>query len=220
MNKIKYLQTIGVIGLGIMGGMMAEALCAAGYKVVGYDPVAAARARLKKAGGRPLASATAVAATADIVITSLAKASVLEDVTAKICAAKRRKSQAPLIVIETSTLTIADKERAQMALALAGAQTLDCPISGTAVRMREGGWTIFASGPQTVFKRVKPVLDVFTKNVQFRRRLRQRHQDEIHRQPSGGDLQRRRGREHDVCTQDETRSTAGVGPVFIQPGAG
>ncbi len=156
-----------MIGLGIMGGMMAEALCATGYKVVGYDPVAAARARLKKAGGRALASATEVAAAADVVITSLAKASVLEDVAAKIVVAKRAAKRAPLVVIETSTLTIADKERAQLALALAGAQTLDCPISGTAVRMKEGAWTIFASGPQLAFKRVKPVLDVFTKNVQF-----------------------------------------------------
>ena len=171
MNKNKQLQTqlqtIGVIGLGIMGGMMAEALCASGYKVVGYDPAAAARARLKKAGGRALASATAVAATADIVITSLAKATVLAEVVAKIALAKRSAKQAPLVVIETSTLTMADKERAQLALALAGAQTLDCPISGTAVRMKEGGWTIFASGPQSTYKRVKPVLDVFTKNVQF-----------------------------------------------------
>ena len=173
MNKIKYLPTasvkptVGVIGLGIMGGMMAEVLCAAGYKVVGCDPVAAARVRLKKAGGRPLASATAVAATADVVITSLAKASVLEQVVADIALAKRGAKQAPLVVIETSTLNMADKERAQLALALAGAQTLDCPISGTAVRMKEGGWTIFASGPQAAFKRVKPVLDVFTKNVQF-----------------------------------------------------
>jgi 3-hydroxyisobutyrate dehydrogenase-like beta-hydroxyacid dehydrogenase len=42
MNKMKDLPVVGVIGLGIMGGMMAEALCAAGYDVVGYDPVAAA----------------------------------------------------------------------------------------------------------------------------------------------------------------------------------
>ncbi len=167
MNKNKQLQTIGVIGLGIMGGMMAEALCAAGYTVVGYDPVAAARARLKKAGGRALASATAVAATADVVITSLAKASVLADVVKKIATAKRDKKREPLVVIETSTLTLADKEHAQLALAFAGAQTLDCPISGTAVRMKEGAWTIFASGPQATFKRVKPVLDVFTKNVKF-----------------------------------------------------
>lgn len=167
MNKNKYLQTIGVVGLGIMGGTMAEALCAAGYKVVGYDPAAAARKRLQKAGGRALASATAVAATADVVITSLAKAKVLEDVVAKIVAAKRKPKSAPLIVIETSTLTLADKEHAQAALARAGVQTLDCPISGTAVRMKSGGWTIFASGPKAAFKRVKPVLDVFTKNVQF-----------------------------------------------------
>ncbi len=167
MNKNKYLQTIGVIGLGIMGGMMAEALCVAGYTVVGYDPVASARARLKKAGGSPLASATAVAQTADVVITSLAKVAALEDVVAKITAAKRRRRQAPLVVIETSTLTIADKERAQLALALAGAQTLDCPISGTAVRMKSGGWTIFASGQQTAYKRIKPILNVFTSNVQF-----------------------------------------------------
>ena len=167
MNKNKQLQTIGVIGLGIMGGIMAEALCAAGYPVVGYDPVAAARARLKKAGGRALASATAVAARADVVITSLAKAGVLADVVKKIAAAKRDKKREPLVVIETSTLTLADKEHAQLALAFAGAQTLDCPISGTAVRMKEGGWTIFASGPQATFKRVKPVLEVFTKNVQF-----------------------------------------------------
>ncbi len=170
-HKNNQLQTVGVIGLGIMGGMMAEALCAAGYNVVGYDPVAAARARLKKAGGRALASAIAVAATSDVVITSLAKASVLADVVKKIAAgtgkSKRDKKREPLVVIETSTLTLADKEQAQLALAFAGAQTLDCPISGTAVRMKEGGWTIFASGPQATFKRVKPVLDVFTKNVQF-----------------------------------------------------
>jgi putative dehydrogenase len=150
-----------------MGGMMAEALCAAGHKVIGYDPSAAARARLKKCGGRVLASATAVAAIADVVITSLAKAIVLEDVVAKIAAAKRPAKQAPLIVIETSTLTLADKQHAQQTLARAGAQTLDCPISGTAVRMKEGGWTIFASGQQPAFKRVKPVLEVFTRNVQF-----------------------------------------------------
>ena len=53
-HKNNQLQTVGVIGLGIMGGMMAEALCAAGYSVVGYDPAAPARKRLQKAGGKRL----------------------------------------------------------------------------------------------------------------------------------------------------------------------
>jgi 3-hydroxyisobutyrate dehydrogenase-like beta-hydroxyacid dehydrogenase len=56
---------VGVIGLGIMSGAMAEALIAAGYAVAGYDPQPAARQRLRRAGGTPLASSTAVAARAD-----------------------------------------------------------------------------------------------------------------------------------------------------------
>jgi len=161
------LPTVGVVGLGIMGGMMAEALRAAGYTVTGYDPVPAARKRLQKAGGRALASATAVAESADVVITSLAKASVLEKVAADIAQAKRDKKRVPLIVIETSTLTLADKEAAQRVLARAGARVLDCPISGTAVRMKEGAWTIFVSGPKAAAASVKPVLGVFTKNAPY-----------------------------------------------------
>ena len=39
---------VGVIGLGIMGGAMADALLAAGYKVCGYDPNAAAQRRFRQ----------------------------------------------------------------------------------------------------------------------------------------------------------------------------
>ena len=42
---------VGVIGLGIMGSAMAGALIEAGYRVVGTDVRAAARTRLRRAGG-------------------------------------------------------------------------------------------------------------------------------------------------------------------------
>lgn len=154
---------IGVIGLGIMGSAMAEALLANGYRVTGYDIRAQACRRLKKAGGQPLASGTAVARSSGIVITSLATTAALDDTVAKIAAAKR----AGLIVVETSTLPLADKERARHALKSAGIETLDCPISGTAVRMKEGAWTIFASGSKAAFKRVQPILGVFTKKAPY-----------------------------------------------------
>ena len=154
--------TVGVIGLGIMGGAMAEALLASGYQVVGYDVLPAARGRLKKAGGRALASSAAVARSADIVITSLATVAALNDASEKIAGAKRPRCR---IVIETSTLQLADKERAMQRLKRAGIATLDCPISGTAVRLKEGAWTIFASGDAAAFRRVEPILKVFTSKV-------------------------------------------------------
>ncbi|MFN0300706.1 MAG: NAD(P)-dependent oxidoreductase [Burkholderiales bacterium] len=154
-------QTIGVIGLGIMGGAMAEALLAAGHRVVGYDVAPSANARLRKAGGRGLASAGAVAQNADILITSLPSTAALDDAVTKIAAAKRGRRSAQLVVIEMSTLPVADKERAEEMLGKAGAVMLDCPISGTAARMKERSWSIYVSGPTAACERADPILAVF-----------------------------------------------------------
>jgi putative dehydrogenase len=158
-------QVVGVIGLGIMGGAMAEALVEAGHRVVGADVQPKARQRLKRAGGRPLGTAAAVMAEADIVIASLPSVPALNAVVAEIAGAG--KSKGKKILIETSTLPIADKERALKALARAGITLLDCPISGTAQRMKQGAWTIFVSGATAACKSVAPVLGVFTRNAPY-----------------------------------------------------
>jgi 3-hydroxyisobutyrate dehydrogenase-like beta-hydroxyacid dehydrogenase len=160
---------IGIIGLGIMGSAMAEALIGAGYRVVGYDLHATPRQRLKRAGGHALPSCAAVASKADVLITSLPSVAALDDVVEKIapaCATKR-KSMRRLITIETSTLPIADKERAMKRLKTVRVTVLDCPISGTARRMKEGGWTIFVSGSVTACKSVRAIFDVFTRNAPY-----------------------------------------------------
>ena len=46
-------ETVGVIGLGIMGSAMSANLVRGGYRVVGYDPLPEAARQLKKAGGEP-----------------------------------------------------------------------------------------------------------------------------------------------------------------------
>jgi 3-hydroxyisobutyrate dehydrogenase-like beta-hydroxyacid dehydrogenase len=145
-------RTVGIIGLGIMGGAMARALRAAGYAVHGYDPVTA-----------PRSSTTAVAERAPILITSLPSSAALEDAVEKVCRAQRR----PRVLIEMSTLPLADKERARRRLARAGVAALDCPVSGTAVRLKERTWTIFASGDRRVFGRARPVLKVFADNIPY-----------------------------------------------------
>ncbi|MBI3917088.1 MAG: NAD(P)-dependent oxidoreductase [Betaproteobacteria bacterium] len=156
--------SIGVVGLGIMGGAMAETLLAHGYAVAGYDVAEAARKRLRRAGGTAHVSSTAVAARSDVIITSLATSAALRDAAEKIAATNRPRCR---IVIETSTLPLADKEAAMRRLKRARIATLDCPISGTAVRMKEGVWTIFASGDERAFRQVEPLLEVFTARVPY-----------------------------------------------------
>ncbi len=40
---MKAIETVGILGLGKMGGPIAGHLVARGFKVIGYDPVASAR---------------------------------------------------------------------------------------------------------------------------------------------------------------------------------
>jgi 3-hydroxyisobutyrate dehydrogenase-like beta-hydroxyacid dehydrogenase len=155
---------MGVIGLGIMGGAMAEVLLEAGYQVSGFDPKPAALRRLKKAGGTVLSSAAAVAEQSDVVIVSLATARALSVVVAELAAARPKRKP---IIIETSTLPIADKDAAAAALANAGMRTLDCPISGTAVRLKQGAWTIFVSGDAVTARKTKDIFAEFTSNAPY-----------------------------------------------------
>ena len=154
---------MGVVGLGIMGGAMAEAFLGAGYRVYGYDPMNAAAQRLERGGGKPFGSATDVAEHADVIITSLPNSTALREVVGALLRAGRRKR----IVIEMSTLPLADKQQARNQLARRGIVVLDCPVSGTAPQLGQRAWTIFASGPSPACKKVKSVLAVLADNVPY-----------------------------------------------------
>lgn len=158
---------VGIIGLGIMGGAMAEALLKSEYQVTGYDVDALACRRLKVAGGQALKSATAVVDGADVVIISLSTSQSLSDTVEIIKASKARSQGSELVVVETSTLPMTDKQNALKALKPRGIAVMDCPISGTAVRLKERAWTIYASGSKKAFKRVEPLLKVLTDNVPY-----------------------------------------------------
>src|SRR3954470_13813152 len=162
----KRKPAVGVIGLGIMGGAMAEALLAAGHDVVGYDPAPAARRRLERAGGHALQSSFAVAEGTRGLIMSLPPSPALE-ATVRELAGARAGRRARGIVVEMSTLPIADKRRAQTELARTGWTMLDCPISGTAARLKDRDWMIFASGERGACARVRSLLRVFTDQIPY-----------------------------------------------------
>jgi putative dehydrogenase len=158
-------EKVGVIGLGIMGGAMARELARAGYPVQGFDIDGEAMQRLQANGGAARASAREVAAQADIVIVSLATSAALAAVVREIAAAERAPGAPALLVLETSTLPIPDKDAALALLQARGITVMDCPISGTAERLKDRAWTIFCSGPEAAHAQVQPLLRVFTDNI-------------------------------------------------------
>jgi len=150
-------QTVGMIGLGIMGSAMSFNLGRAGFRVVGYDVMRKQRAAHARAGGIAAKSPRDVAKRADIIITSLPSARALAEVSAELAQSAKRGT-----VVETSTLPIPVKEAARDALAKRGVILLDCPLSGTGAQARVKDLLIYVSGDRAAYRKTVPVLEGFT----------------------------------------------------------
>jgi 3-hydroxyisobutyrate dehydrogenase-like beta-hydroxyacid dehydrogenase len=151
------MKAVGVVGLGIMGSAMAANLAKNGFRVYGYDVLAARRAALKKAGGVPCSSVAEVASRAKVILTSLPSAEALHKVS----------RQLKGIVVETSTLPIADKVKAKESLQRRRSILLDCPLSGTGAQAKSGDLVVYGSGDRSAFARVIPVLKGFSRAHYF-----------------------------------------------------
>jgi putative dehydrogenase len=153
--------TVGVIGLGIMGGAFAENLARAGWRVVGYD-ISAARCREAKAAGVEIAAnAVGVAGKAPIILTSLPKPQALIETARAIAALKLPRKT----LVEMSTFAISDKEKAQSIFAKAGHIMLDTPVSGTGAQAARRDLVFYASGDAGAIRRLRPMFDAFGRHV-------------------------------------------------------
>ena len=156
---------VGVLGLGIMGSAMAGNLIKAGFTVWGADPVAAARARHRAAGGQLCRDAAELARSVDVIVCSLPSAAALHDCAREIAAggATGDAGAHGLVIAETSTLDIEDKRAARDVLARAGITLLDCPLSGTGAQAARKDLTVYASGPARAIRRMQPVFEGFSR---------------------------------------------------------
>jgi 3-hydroxyisobutyrate dehydrogenase-like beta-hydroxyacid dehydrogenase len=152
---------VGVCGLGIMGGAFAANLLKNGFEVTGYDPVKSRVAALTRAGGKAGKSCADVAARSDVVITSLTAPGILDAVVLGKDGIAAGAKQG-LIVLEASTLAIADKQRSRAALAGKGAKMMDMPVSGAGKQAATGQISVMASGDRADYDRVLPVLKGFS----------------------------------------------------------
>lgn len=153
--------TIGIIGLGIMGGAFARNLVADGWKVIGYDVDAARNAEAKAAGVEIAHSAEAVAETAADIITSLPTPRAVLD-TAHVIA---RSKASERTVVEASTLSLDDKSAFKDILEKAGHTVLDCPMSGTGAQAAVKDLVVYASGDSAAIKRLEPAFLGFARKV-------------------------------------------------------
>jgi L-threonate 2-dehydrogenase len=152
-------KTVGIVGLGIMGGAIARNLLERGWTVIGSDIDLAKRAELAAAGVVIAADVQQLARETEIIMTSLPSAAAAEAVAQDIAASGAQQR----IVVELSTLTIADKLRFKEILQTAGQVALDCPLSGTGAQAKTRDLVVYASGQREAIARCTALFSDFAK---------------------------------------------------------
>src|SRR6266481_2143539 len=96
---------------------------------------------------------------APIILTSLPTPKAVEEVAQAIA----DSGQLPRIVVELSTLSLADKLRFQEILDQSGHIALDCPLSGTGAQAKMRDLVVYASGDSDAIARCAGLFADFAK---------------------------------------------------------
>jgi 3-hydroxyisobutyrate dehydrogenase-like beta-hydroxyacid dehydrogenase len=148
--------TVGLIGLGLMGEVLAGLLVAAGFGVLGYDIDPAKNARLAARGGRAAGSLAEVAVACDRIVLAVFSTDQVEAVVEQSLVPSARPGT---IVLCTSTC---DPDRiAALGARLNGTAVrfLEAPVSGTSEQVRHGDGVGLIGGDISTAAEAAPILD-------------------------------------------------------------
>ncbi|MEM7718011.1 MAG: NAD(P)-dependent oxidoreductase [Pseudomonadota bacterium] len=155
---------IGFIGLGLMGGNMAECLQNNGFDLVvmgrNKQAVGAATAR----GATEVSSPKELAMASDIVMLCVTTSEVVESLIYGddgLLAGLKEGA----VVIDFGTSIPESTRKIGADLAVKGVGMIDAPLGRTPAHAKDGLLNIMAAGDEATFTKVKPVLDVLGENV-------------------------------------------------------
>jgi 3-hydroxyisobutyrate dehydrogenase-like beta-hydroxyacid dehydrogenase len=154
-------QDLGFVGVGRMGSRMVRRLIPAGYSLTIYDPSDAALNALVEFGARRAESPAAVASAAEIVLASLPTPPVVESVALGLKGIAEGTRVKIFIDLSTTGATVA--KRVAEGLAARGITAVDAPVSGGIAGAEKGTVAVMASCPDSIFEKVKPILEVIGK---------------------------------------------------------
>ena len=157
---------IGFIGLGNVGGKLANNLIKSRYKVIVRDLDAKLSKKFKKKGAVIASSPKELAENSDIVITCLPSPKACS----KVMTAKNGVLEGlskNKIWLEMSTTDQSEVKRIGIMVKKKGSHALDVPVSGGCHRAATGNISIFAGGDKKIFKKILPVLKCMGRKILY-----------------------------------------------------
>jgi 3-hydroxyisobutyrate dehydrogenase-like beta-hydroxyacid dehydrogenase len=157
-------ETIGFVGLGAMGSVMAGRLLEAGYRLRVWNRTIAKAEPLLRAGATAAGSPAEAAVRGGIVISMVADDAALEDVTfgeAGLLASFGERG----LHVSMSTIAPATARHLAQAHAARGAAYLAAPVFGRPEAAAAGKLWVLASGAAAARERARPLLEAMGQQV-------------------------------------------------------
>jgi len=151
-------ETIGFVGLGVMGKPMAKNLIKTGHRLVVHSRSRGSMDEVVAAGATAAASPAEVARQSTVIITMLPDTADVELVLTGpngILSAIQRGA----VVIDMSSISPVATKRFAALAAAKGATLLDAPVSGGEIGAINASLSIMVGGDETAFNRVRPILE-------------------------------------------------------------
>ena len=156
-NGAPSVKSVGVVGLGTMGGPLARRLLESGFDVHGTNRTAARAETLRAHGLRWHASPREVAAAVDVVISMVTDDRALAEITSGPDGILAGLTEGRVHVDMSSVSPQASVKVAEQA-AQTGARMLDAPVSGSVPQVEQGALTILVGGDEQTFEKVEGLL--------------------------------------------------------------
>jgi 3-hydroxyisobutyrate dehydrogenase len=160
------LRTLGWIGTGRMGSVLAARLLEHGCDLTVYNRTRAKAEPLAKRGAR-IVDQPADLRDRDIVITSVAGSRDFAEVMTGAQGLLVNGSRVPSIVIDTSTVSMDVSHTIRKKAAELGSALLAAPVSGNPKVARAGKLSLAVSGPRPAFEQALPYLEMLGKSVTY-----------------------------------------------------
>jgi 2-hydroxy-3-oxopropionate reductase len=151
-------ETVGFIGLGVMGKPMAKHVLSKGYALVAHNRSRASVDELASGGATPASSPADVAARSNVVITMVPDTPDVEQVLTGadgVLTALRPGS----VVIDMSSISPVATKRLASLVAERGSAMLDAPVSGGEIGAVNATLSIMVGGDPAALARVRPILE-------------------------------------------------------------
>jgi 3-hydroxyisobutyrate dehydrogenase-like beta-hydroxyacid dehydrogenase len=146
-----------------MGSAFAERLLDAGYQLAVHNRNSQKTESLAARGAAVAETAAELAATVDIVLTSLADDEAFESISASVLAAARPGT----VLVDTSTVSPGASARVAVLAEQASVLYVRAPVSGNPSVVRAGNLTFIVSGPSNAVERAESVLLAIGPNIQL-----------------------------------------------------